>query len=175
MDVKCSQETFNTIKKLGGSPEFCRTGHSFIKRLIKEKKAQLAGELSGHIYFYDEYNGQDDAIYAAIRTLRIMEEPNFSLCDFVDALPQTFRTPEMHVPCSRKHERVEKLKQYILEQNRSFWDIDGVRCLMDEGWWLIRPSNTEDILVVCGESNTSEGLKEIKKDLDFFIGRTLSF
>lgn len=166
-DVKASNVLFDEIKKSGGNALMWKTGHSFIKSKMKETGALLAGEMSGHIFFADGYYGFDDALYAAIRIINIVEKSSSSLSSLKNSLPKTFSTPEIRVDCAddKKFETIKKLSDYLKESKVEFNDIDGVRAMSDKGWWLIRASNTQPILVARCEGYSSENLEELKKDL----------
>ncbi len=172
-DVKASNVLFSEIAKAGGKPLMWKTGHSFIKSKMKETKASLAGEMSGHIFFADKYYGFDDALYAAIRIINIVENLNRPLSDVRKALPKTFSTPEIRIECAeeKKFALVEKLKNLLNQQNIKFDDIDGIRATSKEGWWLLRASNTQPVLVARCEGNSKEALKNLvlglKKNLEF--------
>lgn len=148
-DVKSSQGLFDYVKKLGGIPVMAKTGHSNIKTLIKETGASLAGEMSGHIFFADHYYGYDDAIYAAIRLLGFLETHPQSLTELFDALPKYHSTPEVRFPCDdhTKFEIVNQVRNDLERQGADFTAIDGVRVQTEAGWWLVRASNTQAILV----------------------------
>lgn len=166
-DVKASQVLFDKIASFGGNPIMWKTGHSFIKAKMKETKAALAGEMSGHIFFADKYYGFDDALYAAIRIINIVERSQFSLAQMRKALPKTFSTPEIRVECSdeKKFGIVEKLKEKLKNSGTKFNDIDGIRANTDLGWWLIRASNTQPVLVARCEANSKENLQTLKDNL----------
>ncbi len=162
-DVKASNVLFDEVKKSGGNPMMWKTGHSLIKAKMKETKAPLAGEMSGHIFFADKYYGFDDALYAAIRIINIVEQSSEKLSDLRKSLPRTFSTPEIRVECSdeKKFQIVEKLKNNL----KDFNDVDGIRANEKEGWWLIRASNTQPVLVARAEANSEENLIVLKNNL----------
>ncbi|MBN2209497.1 MAG: phosphomannomutase/phosphoglucomutase [Candidatus Coatesbacteria bacterium] len=164
-EVKCSQILEQEIKRLGGEPIMWRTGHSLIERKVLEEKALLAGEMSGHMYFADRYLGYDDAIYAACRFAEILAQSDEPLSETVDALPKTYHTPEIRVPCpdDQKFE-VVKAATEELKRNHEVIDLDGARAIFDGGWGLIRASNTQPILVLRFESETESGLTAIKEE-----------
>jgi phosphomannomutase len=126
------------------------TGHSLIKAEMKKRGSPLAGEMSAHLFFADRYYGYDDALYAAIRVLSILQSSGDSLDDFRDALPAVANTPELRVPCpeDRKWQVVAEIKARLVASGAEVNDIDGVRVREGGGWWLLRASNTQDILVV---------------------------
>jgi phosphomannomutase/phosphoglucomutase len=162
-DVKCSQGLVEEIERLGGDPVMYRTGHSLIKNKMKEDHAPLAGEMSGHLFFADEYFGYDDALYAAARFVRLLAAQQKPLSELVDELPQYFATPEMRVECpeERKAAIVEEMVSYF-QARCEVNTIDGARILLGDGWGLIRASNTQPVLVLRFEARTPERLKEIK-------------
>lgn len=167
-DVKASQVLFDEIRRLGGKPLMWRTGHSLIKAKMAETGAPLAGEMSGHIFFSHRYYGYDDALYAAIRLLSIVSQSTQSLAEMRDALPAVVNTPELRFDCDdkRKFIVIDEVKQRLKSVNDiSVDDIDGVRVLSDDGWWLLRASNTQPVLVARCEAADNEGLKRLKAAL----------
>lgn len=166
-DVKASQVLFDQIADMGGEPVMWKTGHSLIKAKMAETGALLAGEMSGHIFFADRYFGYDDALYAAIRLLACLSQRDDSLADIRRRLPQPLNTPELRFPCSeeRKFAVVDEVRDRLAEDGANVSDIDGVRVLTDDGWWLLRSSNTQDVLVARCEAATEEGLQRLKDAL----------
>jgi phosphomannomutase len=166
-DVKASQVLFDEIAKAGGKPLMWRTGHSLIKAKMAETDAPLAGEMSGHIFFADRYYGYDDALYAAVRILGIASRANESLAEMRDALPQVVNTPELRFACSdeRKFAVVGEVAGRLARAGADVSDIDGVRVRTVDGWWLLRASNTQDVLVARCESKTTAGLERLKAAL----------
>lgn len=162
-EVKCSKGLIQHIKALGGVPLMYKTGHSLIKAKMKAEHSPLAGEMSGHIFFADRYYGYDDAIYAALRLLEIMSE-DVKLSHLAAEVPKYFATPEIRIETSdeEKFKIVDKLKKYFNESYKVI-DIDGVRVDFPDGWGLIRPSNTQPVLVMRFEATTENRLEEIKK------------
>ncbi|NKB60069.1 MAG: phosphomannomutase [Alphaproteobacteria bacterium] len=163
-DVKASQVLFDEIERYGGEPVMAATGHSIIKSRMAELSAPLAGEMSGHIFFADHYYGFDDALYAAVRLLDIVARSDRNLAAMRDALPQVVNTPEIRfdVPEDRKFDVVDEVKARLAKTNANVNDTDGVRVLGDDGWWLLRASNTQAVLVVRCESQTDDGLGRLK-------------
>ena len=153
-DVKSSQHLFKSIERLGGKPFICKTGHSQIKIRMKELNSPLAGEMSGHIMFADRAFGFDDAIYAAIRLMGIFSKMAFSFEEWLDKQPQSFKTKELHIPAEHKFQNVEIVKDLLRKEGKVFSDIDGIRFEEDSGWWLIRASNTQEIIVVRAEADS---------------------
>ncbi|MDQ3748921.1 MAG: phosphomannomutase/phosphoglucomutase, partial [Acidobacteriota bacterium] len=174
-EVKCSQNLFNDIEKNGGKPLMWKAGHSLIKAKMKETGAALAGEMSGHIFFADRFYGFDDATYAGARVLEILSKTDKSLSELLSDLPETFSTPELRVDCSeeRKFEIVQKIAGEFSTTNEVI-TIDGARILFDNGWGLVRASNTQAILVLRFEANSEKNLKLIREAVEsrvnYFIG-----
>jgi phosphomannomutase len=166
-DVKASQALFDEIARLGGKPLMWKTGHSILKAKMAELGAPLAGEMSGHIFFADHWYGFDDALYCAVRLLSFLSRSDGSLADYRDRFPKVVNTPELRFPCSeeRKFKVVEEVKARLKAAKADFNDIDGVRVLSKDGWWLLRASNTQDVLVARCESASQEGLARLKGDL----------
>lgn len=171
-DVKTSQTLFDRVAELGGMPLMWRTGHSLIKKKMRETGAALAGEMSGHIFFADRYYGFDDAAYAAIRLLNIIAQDSpldgRSLADLHDRLPKAVNTPELRIPVEQpvrgadKFGIIERVKAHLHDAGAQLSDIDGVRVQTDDGWWLLRASNTQEILVGRCEAKTPEALERLK-------------
>lgn len=159
-DVKTGDWVFDKIKALGGTPILWRTGHSFIKTKMRETGALLAGEMSGHLFFAENYYGFDDAIMAAIKLLSILSASSKTLEEIVDSIPKMIGTPEISIPSTeiRKFAVIEELKDILKEKKVSFIDIDGIRVPSECGWWLVRASNTEANLILRAEANTHEEL-----------------
>jgi phosphomannomutase len=166
-DVKASQTLFDEVSRMGGNPLMWRTGHSLIKAKMAETGAPLAGEMSGHIFFADKYYGYDDGLYAAIRLLGYLASQPKSLAQLRDALPQPVNTPELRFPCSdtRKFEVVEEVRNRLKAASADIIDIDGLRVSTDDGWWLLRASNTQDVLVARCEAKDESGLKRLRDAL----------
>lgn len=165
-EVKASKVLYDEIERLGGRPIMWKTGHSLIKKKIKEEKALLAGEMSGHIFFADRYFGFDDAIYSSARLLELLSRSAKNLSQMLFELPKTFFTPEIRIYASDevKFKIVEEVKKE-LSQKYPVVDIDGVRAIFPQGWGLVRASNTQDALVLRFEGNTEEALKAIEKEV----------
>jgi phosphomannomutase len=172
-DVKASSSLFNYIEKIGGIPIMWKTGHSFIKAKMKETGALLAGEMSGHIFFADEYYGYDDALYAATRLIDIISNSLESIDDMIEKLPKMYNTPEIKLAASdeTKFKIIDDIKTLIKNQNINFIDIDGLRVTTPHGWWLLRASNTGPAIIARCESSTKEGLESIKNDLQKIISK----
>ncbi|CDI48521.1 phosphomannomutase/phosphoglucomutase [Clostridium tetani] len=172
VEVKCSNALIEEIRKLGGKPFFYKTGHSLIKAKMQEIDAPFTGEMSGHMFFRDEYYGFDDALYASARLLRILSNTDKSLGELFYDIPQYFSTPEIRIPCKdeEKFERVEMAKKYFEEKNMDIITIDGVRVNFENGWGLIRASNTGEELILRYESKNKNELKLIKRELTKALG-----
>lgn len=170
-DVKASQVLFDEIKKNGGNPLMWKTGHSLIKSKMKETKAPLAGEMSGHIFFADHYYGFDDGIYAAIRVINIVLKSGKPLSQIRKELPKTFSTIEIKISCDedKKFAIVDNLKAQMKQENINFNDVDGIRTQNENGWWLLRASNTSAYLVARCEAQSQENLEKLKKDLSSWL------
>ena len=165
-EVKSSKLLYREIERLGGKPIMWKTGHSLIKQKIKEEKAALAGEMSGHIFFADRYFGFDDAIYASARLLEILSRSRRKLSEMLADLPVTYSTPEIRVYASEevKFKIVEEVRR-ALAARYPVVDIDGVRANFPQGWALVRASNTQAVLVMRFEADTAEALEAIKKEV----------
>ena len=163
-DVKASQVLFDEVKRMGGTPLMWRTGHSLIKTKMAETGAPLAGEMSGHIFFGDRYYGYDDALYAAVRLLGILARGTASLAALRDRLPAVVNTPELRFPCSdtRKFAVIDEVRDRLRKDGADMSDIDGVRVRTADGWWLLRASNTQDVLVARAEARDDAGLGRLK-------------
>ncbi len=167
-DVKASQVLFEEVARLGGQPLMWKTGHSIIKAKMKETGAPIAGEMSGHIFFADHWYGFDDALYAALRLLSFLARSPASLDALRDELPAVVNTPELRFSCpeSRKFAVVEEVRARLLAEGARFDDVDGVRVRNDRGWWLLRASNTQDVLVARCESSSEQGLAALRGALE---------
>ena len=163
-EVKCSQNLFDDVKQKGGIPVMAPAGHSLIKKKMRETNAVLAGEMSGHVCFSDNYYGYDDAIFAACRVLQIIASSKQNLAQMLADVPKTFTTPEIRVDCpdDQKFKIVKEITEHFRAQY-SVVDIDGVRILFDGGWGLIRASNTQPVMVLRFEAVSQEKLAEFKK------------
>jgi phosphomannomutase/phosphoglucomutase len=162
-EVKCSQSLSEEIEKAGGVPLMWRTGHSFIKQKMKEENAPLAGEMSGHLFFADEYFGYDDAIYASLRLVRLLSRSDKTIDEMLADVPTYYSTPEIRVDCpdEAKFQIVTDLVEYFKGQYEVI-DVDGARILFGDGWGLVRASNTQPVLVLRFEARTAERLDQIK-------------
>ena len=166
-DVKASQSLFDAIAENGGKPLMWKTGHSFIKSKMKEIGAPLAGEMSGHIFFADKYYGFDDALYAAIRLIDILLSSDKKLSDIRKELPKTYATAEIRIECDdiKKFSIISDIQAELRKNNQEFNDIDGVRLNNEDGWWLLRASNTQAVLVARCEGKSLAKLEKLKENL----------
>jgi phosphomannomutase/phosphoglucomutase len=162
-EVKCSQNLYDTIAKHGGRGIMWRAGHSLLKSKMKEEKALLGGEMSGHIFFADRYFGYDDAIYASCRLLEILSQSQKTIPELLSDVPKTFTTPEIRIDCpdDRKFPLVERVRESFRKEY-PIVDVDGVRVLFPDGWGLVRASNTQPVLVLRFEARSAERLQEIR-------------
>jgi phosphomannomutase len=166
-DVKASQVLFDEVARAGGKPLMWKTGHSLIKAKMAETGSPLAGEMSGHIFFADRWYGFDDALYAAVRVLGILARMDGKLSAVRKALPQVINTPEVRFNCddTRKFAVIEEVAARLRAENAKVSEIDGVRVLTADGWWLLRASNTQAVLVARAEAATEAGLERLKAAL----------
>jgi phosphomannomutase/phosphoglucomutase len=174
-EVKCSQRLYDDIAAHGGRPIMWKAGHSLIKGKMKEEKALLAGEMSGHLFFADRYFGYDDAIYAAARLLEILSVTGQKLSDLLSDVPRTFTTPEIRIDCP-DHLKFDVVRDVteVFRKNYLIIDTDGVRILFPDGWGLIRASNTQPVLVLRFESSTAENLAAIRGIAEKELNRVIS-
>jgi phosphomannomutase len=166
-DVKASQVLFDEVARAGGTPLMWKTGHSLIKAKMAEIGSPLAGEMSGHIFYADKWYGFDDALYAAVRVLGICARMDGKLSDVRLALPQVINTPELRFDCPdiRKFGVIEEVAVRLRAAGAKVSEIDGVRVLTEDGWWLLRASNTQAVLVARCEASSADGLERLKAAL----------
>jgi phosphomannomutase/phosphoglucomutase len=162
-DVKCSQGLIEIIERYGGTPVMWRTGYPNIQAKMKEVQAPVGGEMSGHFYFMDDYFGFDDGMFAACRLLQILSATTQSMSKLLSTVPQYVSTPEIRTECDEKDKFriVEELKGYFKGKYETI-EVDGIRILFEEGWALIRASNTQPLLVLRFEANTTQVMEKIK-------------
>ena len=167
-DVKASQSFFDRVAELGGAPLMWKTGHSLIKSKMKETEAPLAGEMSGHVFFKHRWYGFDDALYAAVRLIEAVSESGRSLTQLMDAMPRTTATPEMRfqVDESRKFAIVDEVRDRLSADGAKVDATDGVRVSTGDGWWLLRASNTQDVLVARAEAEDQAGVDRLVAQID---------
>ena len=166
-DVKASQALFDAIEELGGEPIMYKTGHSLIKTVMSEKKAPLAGEMSGHIFYADGFYGHDDALYVAIRLLDILAQNERPLAAWHDDMAPMINTPELRFDCAdeEKFDAVARVKTNLEAEGAAVNAIDGVRVSTEDGWWLLRASNTQAVLVARAEAKDKDGLDRLKRQI----------
>ena len=167
-DVKASQTFFDRVAELGGQPLMWKTGHSLIKSKMKETGAPLAGEMSGHIFFKHRWYGFDDALYASVRLIEAVSASGKTLTEIMDAMPQTTATPELRFQVDevRKFAIVEEVRDRLSQNGAKVDATDGVRVSTDDGWWLLRASNTQDVLVARAEAADQTGLDRLVAQID---------
>jgi phosphomannomutase len=167
-DVKASQKLFDRIAELGGKPLMWKTGHSLIKSKMKETHAPLAGEMSGHIFFKHRWYGFDDALYAAVRLIEAVSASGKSLTELKDQMPQSIVTPELRFPVdeSRKFAVIDEVLRRLSQNGAKVDNTDGARVMSDDGWWLLRASNTQDVLVARAEAQDEAGLQRLMGQID---------
>ena len=173
-DVKASQTLFDRIADLGGAPLMWKTGHSLIKSKMKETGAPLAGEMSGHIFFKHRWYGFDDALYAAVRLIEAVSASGRSLTEIMDAMPKSVATPEMRFQVDevRKFAIVEEVRDRLAGDGARVDATDGVRVKTGDGWWLLRASNTQDVLVARAEAADQQGLDRLIAQIDDQLARS---
>ncbi|MGI8705795.1 MAG: phosphoglucomutase/phosphomannomutase PgmG [Sphingomicrobium sp.] len=173
-DVKASQILFDRIAELGGKPLMWKTGHSLIKSKMKETGAPIAGEMSGHIFFQHRWYGFDDALYAAVRLIEAIGESGKSLTELMDEMPKSVATPELRFPveASRKFAVVEEVLQRLSAEGANVISTDGARVNTPDGWWLLRASNTQDVLVARAEAKDEAALERLVALLDKQLGQS---
>ena len=166
-EAKCSQTLFDDIENHGGVPLMWKAGHSIIKAKMKETGAVLAGEMSGHIFFADRFYGFDDAAYAGARVMEILSKTDRPLSSMLADLPKTFSTPELRIDCPDeiKFDVVQKIADHFAQDHKVI-TIDGARIVFSHGWGIVRPSNTQALLVLRFEADSQEHLDEIRKEVE---------
>ncbi len=170
-DVKASRALFDHVAAHGGKPVMWKTGHSLIKSKMKETGAPLAGEMSGHVFFADTYYGYDDALYAGVRLIAAAARLGKSVTELRSAMPQMINTPEMRfqVDESRKFAAIDEVSERLANVPSDGAQVDatdGVRVTTEDGWWLLRASNTQDVLVARAESDSEAGLERLMAQID---------
>ena len=167
-DVKASQALYDRVAALGGTPLMWKTGHSHIKKKMKEVGSPLAGEMSGHIFFAHDYYGYDDALYSAVRLLRAVRASGRSLTELKSAMPAMVNTPELRfqVDESRKFAAIDEVLARLSASGAQVDRTDGARVTTSDGWWLLRASNTQDVLVARAEARDQAGLDRLVAQID---------
>ena len=166
-EVKCSQLLYDELKRLGGNPVMFKTGHSLIKAKMKQEHAELAGEMSGHMFFADRYFGYDDALYAACRLIEIVDRSGKPLSAQLAGLPKLVSTPEIRVDCpdESKFHVVERVATRFKGTHQVI-DVDGVRVIFEHGWGLLRASNTQPVLVMRFEAESQDWLRQYQGEVE---------
>jgi phosphomannomutase len=166
-DVKASQTLYDEIARLGGRPIMWKTGHSLIKARMAEIEAPLAGEMSGHIFYADGFYGHDDALYVAIRLLGILARGGDTLADWRDRMTPVVNTPEIRFDCpdEQKFAVIDQIRARLEQEGAKFNAIDGVRVSTADGWWLLRASNTQAVLVARAEAHDQHGLARLMQQI----------
>jgi phosphomannomutase/phosphoglucomutase len=170
--VKCSQTLYDDIARHGGRPIVWKTGHSLIKKKMKEEHALLAGEMSGHLFFADRYFGYDDAIYASMRILEIAAQAKQPLSELLADVPATHATPEIRVDCADdvKFDVVSRVLDRF-RASHEVLDVDGARIRFDGGWGLVRASNTQPALVLRFEADSPTRLQAIRDEVEAAVAQ----
>ncbi|MCC6537381.1 MAG: phosphomannomutase/phosphoglucomutase [Bryobacterales bacterium] len=171
-EVKCSQVLYNEIERLGGKAIMYRTGHSLIKAKMKEEHAELAGEMSGHLFFQDRFYGFDDALYSAARLMEIVANSGQPLSAQLAGLPTMISTPELRVDCAdeMKFDVIQRVVNHFKKSHKVV-DVDGVRVIFDKGWGLARASNTQPVLVMRFEAENETLLAEYQKEVEAAVAQ----
>ena len=169
-DVKSSQALPDAIRAAGGEPVMWKTGHSLIKDKMRELKAPIAGEMSGHMFFAEGFYGHDDAMYGAARLLKIVADSGKSVSQLLSDVPKFVSTPELRIDCpdERKFRVVDDAVRHFSSLHEVS-DVDGVRVLFGDGWGLIRASNTQPVLVLRFEARTPERLQAIRDEFETWL------
>ncbi len=175
VEVKCSQSLWDELEKLGAHPEFIRTGNPYIKAAMKEKNVPFSGEMSGHIFFRDEYYGFDDAAYAAARIQRILSNTDKRASELLEGINQYIATPELTktVDDKMKFKIIEKAVNYFKEKGFKVVDVDGARVIFDNGWGLIRASNTSPKITIRYEAKRKEDLEKIQEEFERMLNQVM--
>ena len=170
-EVKCSQLLYDELNRLGGNAIMYKTGHSLIKAKMKQEHAELAGEMSGHMFFADRYFGYDDALYAACRLIEIVAASGKPLSTQMAGLPKLVSTPEIRVDCPDevKFQVVERVSEHLKKAHKVI-DVDGVRVRFEHGWGLVRASNTQPVLVMRFEAESEEWLEQYRGEMEAALG-----
>ena len=163
-DVKCSKALTEEIEKLGGTPVICRTGNSYTKAETRDKDCIFGGEFSGHVYFRDKFLGFDSGMYAGLRMIEILSNTDKTVSELLDGINTYYSTPEIKIPSTdtKKKEVVEKIKEYCHQNNFKTIELDGVRIELDDGWALVRFSNTGPNITARFEGKTEEIRDKLK-------------
>ncbi len=170
-EVKASKVVYDEIKQAGGKAIMSKIGHTYIRKVMDDEGALLGGETSGHIFFSDNFTGIDDAIYAGLRMIAIILKNNKKMSKFVDEIPTTFCTHDLKLEIDEddKFKIIERISANLKKEKRKFNDLDGIRIDTNNGWWMIRASNTQNVLVGRCESDTKQELENIKKEFSKYV------
>ena len=170
-EVKASKILYDGIKQAGGEAIMCKTGNTYIRAKMDKCGALLGGETSGHIFFADKFNGVDDGVYAGLRMLEILAKSDKKMADFRKEIPTTFSTHDLKLTIdeSDKFAIIDRVVDFLKKDKKEFCDIDGVRIDNKNGWWMVRASNTSNVLTGRCESDTKEGLEELKKEFSHYL------
>lgn len=169
IDIKCSQSLVDEVEKLGGKPIYIRTGNPYIKAAMRERKIPFSGEMSGHIFFADEYYGFDDATYAAARFLRILSNTDKKASQLLEGVNKYYSTPEETIRIEDEKEKlafVNNIKEYFTQKGYKIIAEDGARVIFEDGWGLVRSSNTSPLATLRFEGKTPEALENIKQEFN---------
>ena len=171
MDVKCSKALELDINNLNAEAIMVKNGSAYIETVLKEKDVLIGGEYSGHIFFRDKYYGYDDGIYAGLRMYELLSNSDKKCSELLDGYKKFYNTPEIRIRTTdeKKWDIIEKIKDYVKEKGYSYLDIDGVRVSFDDGWALVRCSNTEPSITCRYEANSENRLNDIKNEFDLLI------
>ena len=166
-DIKSSQGLSELLIKWGAKPIMSPSGHAIVKEYMKKNKALIGGELSCHFFFFDRYFGFDDGIYAMLRLFEILQKTGKTLAQLIASFPIKYSSPEVRINCpeDKKKKAIQAVEQFFADKNADILTIDGVHATLDYGWTIVRPSNTQPVLSIRAESDTKEGLDQIKMDL----------
>ncbi len=172
-DVKCSKSLSDEIERLGGKGKCCRTGNSYTKATTRELDLPFGGELSGHVYFRDRFPGFDSGLYAGLRLLEILSKTNKTVDELLEGINHYYSTNEIKFAAAdeKKFAIIKKVEEYAKEKNYNYLDIDGIKILFDDGWALVRASNTGPNITARFEAKTSERLKEIEEEFTTLVNK----
>ncbi len=184
-DVKCSQSVFEDIEKNGGKAIMWKTGHSLVKSKMKEEKAILAGEFSGHIFIADDYFGFDDALYTSFRIIEIMKKTGLNLKDLLSGIPELYNTPEIRIECNENNKKkivdrlIDRFRNYLFSGKsplpiKKIYDIDGVRVVFEKGWGLVRTSNTQPVIVMRFEAEERKALNIYREFMENELNKCIN-
>ncbi len=170
-EVKASKVVYDGIKQAGGEPIMSKIGHTYIRKIMDDEGALLGGETSGHIFFNDKFSGVDDAIYVAMRMLDVLSKTDKKMSDLLEEIPTTFCTHDLKLEIDEndKFAIIDRIAENLKNDGKIFNDLDGVRIETNGGWWMVRASNTQNVLVGRCESDTKEGLESLKMEFEKYL------